>query len=140
MSNMEKAYEIAQEMLKDRLRQEDPEAAEQLESVGEHDVIVVSGQYDHIGSVFELSKTPHTRVLPHELDAVSLRPDQVVFVNCPGHVRAPGARNLTSFVEEGGFLFTTDWALKYVIQPAFPGYLEYNGQGTLDSDTPGLTP
>jgi hypothetical protein len=35
-------------------------------------------------------------------------------------------------VEEGGFLFTTDWAVKHVLQLAFPGFLEYNGRSTAD--------
>lgn len=131
-SGMRKAYQIAHELLRDRLRQEDPEALEELESITESDIVVVSGSFDHIGAVLELSKTPHTRIHPNELDEVALRPDQVVFVNCPGNIRARASRNLTSFVSEGGFLFTTDWALKHVIEPAFPGYLEYNGKRTRD--------
>jgi len=35
-------------------------------------------------------------------------------------------------VEDGGFLFTTDWALRDVLETAFPGYVEYNGQQTGD--------
>ena len=39
---------------------------------------------------------------------------------------------MASFVESGGFLFTTDWALKHIIEPAFPGYIKYNGRSTAD--------
>ena len=41
-------------------------------------------------------------------------------------------KNLVEFVENGGFLFTTDWALKHVIEPGFPGTLRYNGRATGD--------
>jgi hypothetical protein len=36
------------------------------------------------------------------------------------------------FVEAGGTLFTTDWALKHVIEPCFPGTIEYNQRSTGD--------
>ena len=39
---------------------------------------------------------------------------------------------MVTFVENGGFLFTTDWTLKYVIEPGFPGYIEYNNRPTKD--------
>ena len=32
----------------------------------------------------------------------------------------------------GGSLFTTDWALRNVIEPAFPGRIEYNDRPTTD--------
>ena len=51
------------------------------------------------------------------------------------------------FVAAGGSLFTTDWALRNVIEPAFPGLVEYNDRSTgddvvgievVDSDSPYL--
>ena len=32
----------------------------------------------------------------------------------------------------GGFLFTTDWALKNIVERVFPGYIEYNNRPTRD--------
>jgi hypothetical protein len=55
-----------------------------------------------------------------------------MFVNCAGNFTPPGLRKLHQFVHEGGFLFTTDWALKNVLEPAFPGFVEYNGRPTAD--------
>ena len=39
---------------------------------------------------------------------------------------------MANFVESGGTLFTTDWALRNVIEPAFPGIIEYNDMPTGD--------
>ena len=39
---------------------------------------------------------------------------------------------MKSFVNEGGFLFTTDWALTNVLEKAFPGYVEQGGRNTAD--------
>ena len=129
---MKKAYRIAQELWRDRLRQTSPDTVELLDEIHEADVIVVRGQYDHIEDVFDVASTPYTLIDPGRLGMAQLRPDQIVFINCPGHLTPPGLRKLTSFVHQGGFLFTTDWALKHVLQPAFPGFVEYNRKPTRD--------
>lgn len=130
--SMKKAYRIAHELLRDRIQAKAPELLEDLKDIEAADVIVTTGQYDHIQSVFEVLGTPYTLIDPLRLDHVELRPDQIVFVNCPGQVPPLGLRKLAAFVEAGGFLFTTDWALKHVLEPAFPGYVAYNQQKTRD--------
>jgi len=131
-TSMENAYLIAGEMLKDRLKDVNPTALSDIESIKQADVIVVQGQYDHIEQVLTLSRTPFTLIAPSQLDTADLRPDQIVFVNCPGQISPVGLRKLTTFVAYGGFLFTTDWALKHVLEPAFPGFVEYNQKATAD--------
>jgi len=129
---MGKAYQIAQELMKDRLKSVNPEAYEELKDVSAADVLVVPGQYDHIEDVLRLAGTRFTLVAPGQFDRITLRPDQILFINCPGNLTTVGLRKLESFVSTGGFLFTTDWALKHVLEPAFPGYLRYNQRATAD--------
>jgi hypothetical protein len=131
-SGMEKAYQIAQEMVRDQLREKNPEAAQDLENIHESDIIVTRGQYDFIEKVLNNAGTPNTLVHNHDLEDATLRPDQVLFVNCPGKFKPRTLRKMESFVKEGGFLFTTDWALKNVLEPAFPGYVEFNQNSTAD--------
>lgn len=126
------AYRVADEILRDRLKDKAPEALSELEALREADVLVTRGQYDHIETVFNLSGTPHTLIEPRTLDKADLRPDQIVFVNCPGQIGPAGLRRLNSFVSGGGFLFTTDWALKHVLEPGFPGIVEFNQRPTRD--------
>ena len=129
---MFKAYQIAQEMIKDRLDDVDKDAARELDSIGENEVIVARGQYDFIERVFSKMGMPHKVVAPSAFEAFAPSPEQIVFLNCPGNIDREGVRNLVDFVEKGGFLFTTDWALKHVIEPGFPGTLRYNGNSTGD--------
>jgi hypothetical protein len=129
---MNNAYRIAGELLKDRLKDVDPDALSGLQDIKEADVIVVKGQYDHIEQVLSLAGTPFTLIPPKNLDEAELRPDQIVFINCPGQIGPRGLRKLTTFVSSGGFLFTTDWALKHVLEPAFPGFVEFNQRQTAD--------
>ena len=129
---MGNAYRIAQELLKDRLKEVNPEAYQELENIKEADVIVIGGSYDHIENVLSLAETPHLLIGPRDLENAQLRPDQVIFINCPGKLTPLGLRKLKTFVSAGGFLFTTDWALKHVLEEAFPGYVRYNEKATKD--------
>jgi hypothetical protein len=130
--DMNSAYQVAQELLKDRLKDASPETLRELEQIQAADVIVVRGVHDHIEDVFEHAGTPFTTVNPEDVAKADLRPDQIVFINCPGKLTPGGLQKIRTFVEEGGFLFTTDWALKHVLEKAFPGFVEYNLRPTHD--------
>ena len=103
--NMHKAYSIADELLRDKLREEAPDILADLDDINESDVIVTVGQYDHIQSVFSKVNTPHNLIHPAQLRGLRLDPDQIVFVNCPGQFDDTGLRRLNRFVEDGGVLF-----------------------------------
>jgi len=129
---MKRAYRIARELLWDRLDDTSPGTTEILRQVHQADLIVVPGQYDHIEDVLESAGMPFSVLTPAGLERAKLRPDQIVFVNCPGLISSKAVRKLQQFVHDGGFLFSTDWALKHVLQPAFPGLVEYNERPTGD--------
>ena len=75
---------------------------------------------------------PYTTVSPDDVAGLRLRPEQLLIINCPGYIGARGVSCVRAFVEGGGSLFTTDWALRHVIEPAFPGVLAYNERPTAD--------
>lgn len=129
---MHRAYRVADELMKDRLREKAPELLNEIEGLEEADILVTIGEYDHIQQVLELAGTRFTLIEPGRLSQARLRPDQVLFVNCAGHMGPQELRAIRTFVEQGGFLFTTDWALKHVLEPAFPGFVEHNGRRTAD--------
>ena len=129
---MKRAYRVARELLWDRLDDTSPGTTAILKQVHQADLIVVQGQYDHIESVLESAGMPFSVITTSRLERAKLRPDQIVFINCPGLITSKAVRKLQQFVHQGGFLFTTDWALKHVLQPAFPGFVEYNQRPTAD--------
>lgn len=132
-NDMSGAYRVAHELLRDRLKDRAPEILEELDEISEADVIITRGEHDHIENVLQQAGTPYTLLDPGQIEGANLRPDQIVFVNCPGRFSPKGIRNLVKFVHEGGFLFTTDWAIKNVLEPAFPGVVEYNELATSDA-------
>jgi hypothetical protein len=131
-SSMDRAYRIADELIKDKLRESAPEIFDELETIQEADILVVQGVHDHIQRVLALAGTTFALVGPADVASAELRLDQVMFVNCGAKFDRRGMGKIRAFVEEGGFLFTTDWALRDVLETTFPGYVEYNGQPTAD--------
>ena len=131
-NKMSTAYRVAQEMIKDKLKDVDEDMAAEFEELGQSEVIVLEGVHDYIEQVFNGIGLKHNLINPQQFEKIDLDPDQIIFINCPGNVTSKGLRNLVTFVEKGGFLFTTDWALRHVIEPGFPGYIKYNNRPTND--------
>ena len=128
---MFKAYQVAQEMIRDRLEDKDKEAAKDLDKIKDNEVIVARGAYDFIERVFEKMDMPHKVVDPSAFDAFGPSPEQIVFLNCPGHVGSDGVKNLVEFVENGGFLFTT-LGLEACNRAGVSRNPRYNGRSTGD--------
>ena len=127
-----RAYRVGSTMARERIEREAPLDAEALRRVQAADILVVPGGYDRVEQVLDALGTPYTPVSPMALDRARLRPDQLVVVNCPGHLERGVVEKLRTFVSAGGSLFTTDWALLHVLEPAFPGVVAYNHRATAD--------
>lgn len=128
-----RAYAAGAALSKDRLQREDPLGAEALAAVEAADIVVVPGHYDHVELVLEALEVPFTRLQRPSLRGVRLRPEQLLVVNCPGTLSGADIVAVRDFVADGGSLFTTDWALRNVVEPAFPGVLAYNERPTADA-------
>jgi hypothetical protein len=129
---MDRAYEVSIRALREKIRRDNPTEERQLQEISQTDVIVVRGQYDRVQDVLRAMDIPFTLVSAAQLDRINLSPSQVVFINCPGKLSRKGIGQIHQFVEAGGFLVTTDWALRHVIEPAFPGLMRYNDKPTRD--------
>ena len=129
---MKNSYEVSSWYAKTKLREEEPEMAAALDEVEESNVIVVQGGYDNCEFVLKLADIPHVVIPVHSADTVSYRPDQTVFINCPGNLSDKAIGKLVTFVHEGGLLITTDWALQNVLEKGFPDKVKYNQKPTGD--------
>ena len=131
-NQMKDSYEVSSWYAKAKLRNEEPEMAAALDKVEESNVIVVQGGYDNCEFVLRLADIPHVVINEHAAETVNYRPDQTVFINCPGDIRDKAIRKLVTFVREGGLLITTDWALQNVLEKGFPDKVRYNQRPTGD--------
>ena len=129
---MDAAYKVSKQLVRERMERENPEDVEILDSITESDIVCVRGTYDHIHLVLNAIGVPFAHISPEQLLRMDLKPEQTVYVNCPSSFPAEAARKLSGFVEAGGMLITTDWALKHVIEVAFPNTVRYNGRASGD--------
>jgi len=127
-----RSYRAGGRFTRERLQREAPESEEALRAVEHADIVVVQGCFDHVERVLGVLDLPFTTISPDRLDDSPLRPEQLLVVNCPGQVGARALARVTDFVAAGGSLFTTDWALRHVLEPAFPGVLAFNDRPTRD--------
>ena len=129
---MAAANKAAALLLAERLRRDRPRDHALLKCVRRRDLLVVRGAYDHVEWVLRQVGVPFQSCDPGQLSRTSLRGVEIVLVNCPGHVGRGGARRLRAFVDRGGLLFTTDWAVLHLLEPAFPRTIRYTRRPTRD--------
>jgi hypothetical protein len=131
-AQMTEAYELANEMVREKLNKEDKANIRILDDLTKNDIVVVNGTYDHISQVLTSLKIPFAQIDQYQLIQADLKPHQTVFVNCASDFPVDAARKLATFVEAGGQLITTDWALKNAIEVAFPNTIAFNNTTTAD--------
>lgn len=130
--SMQQAYKAASKLSNKIIEQDDPEGYKFIKDVKESDIILVRGNYDHGEVIFELCEIPFSIVEVSDVEGIELRDDQIIFVNCPGYIPERGLERIKSFVERGGMLVTTDWALTNVLEKIFPKIIKYNNIATAD--------
>lgn len=90
-------------------------------------VVVVRGSADHMEQVLANAKVKFVAVNPDELPGLTLNAKQVLMVNCTGDMSKQAQEKVRRFVAAGGFLYTTDHAVKQLIEPLFPNTIAYAG-------------
>ena len=128
----DRAYFFGAEVAEEEIRRDAPLTAEALAEITASDLIVVDGCYDHVERVLTALEVPFKQVSDQQLSDLELTSEQLLIINCPGKLPEASLGQVANFVESGGTLFTTDWALRNVIEPAFPGIIEYNDMPTGD--------
>lgn len=109
-----------------RLRENHPSDYKTVERLKKDDIIVVKGRSDRVEQVLDSLKLPYTMVA--DLGEWKPDPHQVIVLNCNGGGTPPSdedVKKLQGFVAAGGYCFSSDWALKAVMQRAFPGKITF---------------
>jgi hypothetical protein len=128
MSEMQKAYRLAAAAVRQRFAEQHSEDLEVLSRLRPGDVAVFSGSYDSVQEVLSRLGAPFT------LDPSPARLTAgVAFANCSGAAAPELVKRAEPFVREGGWLVSSDWSLKSVVQAAFPSTVRHKeGKSTGD--------
>ena len=125
MGDMKDAYVLAAAAVRRRFAEQHPEDLATLERVRPGEVAVYRGSYDQVEETLRVLGIP-TAVDPSP-KALTAR---IVFVNCSNGYDAELVGRIGSHVEAGRWLVTSDWALHYVLEQAFPGLVRWNRRST----------
>ncbi len=133
---MQTGYQLASHLLGDVMQTEAPDQLvkwQALQAGKDPQVLVVDGCYDHMHLILEASGIPFARLGEPALLAAALEEHpmvKAVLINCGRTFPEASARTAAAFVERGGLLVTTDWALENVLEVGFPGTVKHNGKTT----------
>jgi hypothetical protein len=97
-----------------------------LERLRQAEVVVVRGSADHMEHVMQHAQVRYVVVDPQDLPQLPLHGQQVLMVNCTGEMSAAARERVRRFVTAGGFLYTTDHAVHYLVEQVFPGTIRWN--------------
>ncbi|MFX1382941.1 MAG: hypothetical protein ACFFBP_10910, partial [Promethearchaeota archaeon] len=98
-------------------------------------ILAVEGRFEKPKKVVENMYAAEKRTIkPNQVMKYDLNLYDILLIGCPGdNVPDSAHPRIRVFVENGGWLITTDWALLTIVEKLFPGYLRWNGQKTSDA-------
>ncbi len=105
-----------------------PGLVQQLKALEPGEIVVVRGTYDHVETLLDTTKIPYTLIEPSAIKTNN--GGRVLLVNCATYTSAPKT-SIEEFVNQGGRLVTTDWALG-LVSKVFPKKLTQVGKTTDD--------
>jgi len=76
----------------------------------------------------------HTLLRAQQIKDAGVNPNQIILINCEGNVDKRVRERLRWFVNVGGYLMTTDWALTKAVRVCFPGYLQQYARSSTGND------
>ena len=89
------------------------------------------GNFDRVGITLSSLRLPYARVAPYDLKPESFNRYRIVMWGCSEPMQPNKMRRLTPalrrFVQRGGHLYTTDWAVQQVLDAVAPKYLTTSG-------------
>jgi|GEM_PF-1217277 len=103
-----------------------PTFALSSETIAPSLVVDVAGHWDHADKTLTKLGINFNHVKSGDISPELLASAKVLIINCAGDVKRDRLQYIRDFVQRGGYLLTTDWALNSMLEQTFPGYVEWN--------------
>nr|MDO8087561.1 hypothetical protein [Candidatus Sigynarchaeum springense] len=97
-------------------------------------VLSIKGQYDQPDKVMNYCYAAvKDTINPNQFNKANISNYDLVVIGCPGN-EIPSEYHLRfrDYVVNGGWILSTDWVLRTIVEPIFPGYISWNGEKTAD--------
>ncbi len=98
-------------------------------------VLSIKGQYDQPDKVMNYCYAAvKDTIAPTQFNKTNISNYDLVVIGCPGN-EIPSDLHLRfrDYVVNGGWILSTDWVLRTIVEPIFPGYISWNGEKTADA-------
>jgi hypothetical protein len=98
-------------------------------------ILAIDGTFEKPKKVVQHMYASEKKVIkPKDILKIDLNLYDVVLIGCPGkQIPSIAFSKIKEFVVNGGWLLTTDWAVYYIIEAIFPGYIRWNKVRTADA-------
>jgi len=98
-------------------------------------ILSIKGEYDQPDKVMAYTYAAVKDATdPQHINKMDLTKYDLVVIGCSGKdIPASFLPRFREYVENGGWLLTTDWGIKTILEPLFPGYVQWNGEKTADT-------
>ena len=105
-------------------------------------ILVVDGRWDKVHLSLDDLKIPYTRIRVQQLKEIGINPKQLILFNCEGGggVDRASTEALEWFVNVGGYVIATDWALQNVVKDVWPGKMVKWEKNTTRNDAVVIEP
>lgn len=107
-----------------------------VEAVQKHGkVLAIDGRFEKPKKVIQhIYASEKIVIKPKEVIKVDLNRYDLILIGCPGdEIPKTVHSKIRDYVLSGGWLLTTDWAIRTIIEPNFPGYIKWNNKRTDDA-------
>ncbi|MHA1731040.1 MAG: hypothetical protein ACTSU5_03810 [Promethearchaeota archaeon] len=102
-------------------------------------ILAIEGKYEKPKVVLKhCYAAVKKQIRPQDVPKTRLEDYDVVIVGCPGSDIPKSGHNLLReyVLNAGGWLLTTDWVVRTIVEYIFPGYIRWNGGKTADVVVP----
>ncbi|MHA1848455.1 MAG: hypothetical protein ACTSXU_12485, partial [Promethearchaeota archaeon] len=98
-------------------------------------ILTIRGEYDQPAKVLKHAYAAvKDDIDPRQVNKVNLNNYDLVVIGCSGKdIPTNSLMKFNEYVNNGGWLLSTDWVLKTIIEPVFPGYIRWNMEKTADT-------
>jgi len=98
-------------------------------------ILAISGRFEKPKKVIQHMYASVKKVIkPEDVLKTNLEQYDLVLVGCPGDkIPYTAHSKIKNYVSNGGWILSTDWALKTIVERIFIGYIKWNGKRTEDA-------
>ena len=98
-------------------------------------VLCINGRFEKPKKVIKNLYASEKKIIePLDVLKYDLNKFDLVIIGCPGEkIPISSHQKIKDYVLQGGWILTTDWCIKFIVEPIFPGYIRWNRNRTDDA-------